>query len=68
MSHARDEGASSSTADSQSVVDTHDPVTGSRQPREESPNSSILKILSIEEEEKPPTPVTPRSVSTERAP
>ncbi|KAG3068324.1 hypothetical protein PI124_g21150 [Phytophthora idaei] len=46
----------------------HDPITGSRQPREESPNASILKRLSIEEEENPPTPVTPRSVSTERAP
>ncbi|KAG3108245.1 hypothetical protein PI124_g9386 [Phytophthora idaei] len=53
-----DEVSSSSTAGYQSVVDTHDPVTESRQPRNEA-------------EDNPPTPVTPSSpssVPTERAP
>ncbi|KAG6943690.1 hypothetical protein JG688_00017480 [Phytophthora aleatoria] len=65
------EEASSSIADSQLVVDTHDPLTGSRRPREEDLIASSSKRSRNEEAEKPPTPVTPsspRSVATERAP
>ncbi|KAG2778392.1 hypothetical protein PC116_g6901 [Phytophthora cactorum] len=66
-----DEASSFSTSDYQSVVDTHDPVTESRQPREEDSNASRSKRLHIEAEDKPPTPVTPSSpssVPTKRAP
>ncbi|KAG6947806.1 hypothetical protein JG687_00015864 [Phytophthora cactorum] len=61
---------STSTADSQLVVVTHDPATGSRRPREEDPNASSWKCLR-NEEVKPPTQVTPsspRSVATKRPP
>ncbi|KAG2983928.1 hypothetical protein PC121_g22505 [Phytophthora cactorum] len=61
----------SSAADSESAAVAHDPVTGSRRPREEDPSASSLKRSRNAEEEKAPTPVTPsspRSVPTERAP
>ncbi|KAG3120373.1 hypothetical protein PI124_g8244 [Phytophthora idaei] len=61
---------STSTADSQLVVVTHDPATGSRRPREEDPNASSWKC-SRNEEERPPTQVTPsspRSVATKHPP
>ncbi|KAG2761124.1 hypothetical protein PC116_g26279 [Phytophthora cactorum] len=61
----------SSTADSESAAVAHNPVTGSRRPREDDPIASNLKRSGNDEEEKAPTPVTPsspRSVPTERAP
>ncbi|KAG2760506.1 hypothetical protein Pcac1_g27540 [Phytophthora cactorum] len=61
----------SSAADSESAAVAHEPVTGSRRPREEDPSASSSKRLRNDEEEKAPTPVTPsspRSVPTERAP
>ncbi|KAG4037923.1 hypothetical protein PC123_g26513 [Phytophthora cactorum] len=66
-----DEKVPSSAADSESAAIAHDPVTGSRRPREDDPSASNLKPSRNEEEEKAPTPVTPsspRSVPTERAP
>ncbi|KAG3092211.1 hypothetical protein PI125_g17212 [Phytophthora idaei] len=60
-----------SAADSQSAAVAHDPVTGSRRPREEDPSASSSKRSRNEEEEKAPTPVTPsspRPVTTERVP
>ncbi|KAG3153249.1 hypothetical protein PC128_g22621 [Phytophthora cactorum] len=57
-------------ADSESAAVAHEPVTGSRRPREDCPSASSSKC-SRNEEEKAPTPVTPsspRSVPTERAP
>ncbi|KAG4037635.1 hypothetical protein PC123_g26802 [Phytophthora cactorum] len=61
----------SSAADSESAAVAHDPVTGSRRPREDDPSASSSKRSRNDEEEKAPTPVTPssaRSVPTERAP
>ncbi|KAG3133948.1 hypothetical protein PI126_g18928 [Phytophthora idaei] len=61
----------SSAADSESAAVAHEPVTGSRRPREDDPSASSSKRSRNDEEEKAPTPVTPsspRSVSTERAP
>ncbi|KAG2964807.1 hypothetical protein PC120_g27332 [Phytophthora cactorum] len=61
----------SSAADSESAAVAHEPVTGSRRPREEDPSASSSKRLRNDEEEKAPTPVTPsspRSVPAERAP
>ncbi|KAG3053922.1 hypothetical protein PI124_g23250 [Phytophthora idaei] len=61
----------SSAADSESAAVAHDPLTGSRRPREDDPSASSLKRSRNEEEEKAPTPVTlssPCSVPTERAP
>ncbi|KAG2799463.1 hypothetical protein PC129_g23891 [Phytophthora cactorum] len=61
----------SSAADSESAAVTHEPVTGSRQPREDDPSASSSKRSRNDEEDKAPTPVTPsspRSVPTERAP
>ncbi|KAG4043839.1 hypothetical protein PC123_g20699 [Phytophthora cactorum] len=61
----------SSAADSESAAVAHEPVTGSRRPREDDPSASSSKCSRNEEEEKAPTPVTPsspRSVPTERAP
>ncbi|KAG2789955.1 hypothetical protein PC129_g16801 [Phytophthora cactorum] len=61
----------SSAADSESAAVAHDPVTGSRRPREDDPSASSSKRSRSEEVEKAPTPVTPsspRSVPTERAP
>ncbi|KAG3178150.1 hypothetical protein PC128_g16538 [Phytophthora cactorum] len=61
----------SSAADSHSAVDTHNPLTGSRRPREEYPSASSSKRSRNDEEEKASTPVTPsspRSVPKERAP
>ncbi|KAG6950962.1 hypothetical protein JG688_00013938 [Phytophthora aleatoria] len=66
-----DEEASSSTANSKSVVDTPDPITGSWRPREDDPSALSSKRSRNEEGEKASTPVTPsspRSVSTEHAP
>ncbi|KAG2799479.1 hypothetical protein PC111_g20415 [Phytophthora cactorum] len=60
-----------SAADSESAAVAHDPVTGSRRPREDDPSASCSKRSRNDEEEKAPTPVTPsspRSVPTERAP
>ncbi|KAG3059559.1 hypothetical protein PC121_g13902 [Phytophthora cactorum] len=60
----------SSAADSESAAVTHDPVTGSRPPREDDPSASSSKSSRNKEEEKAPTLVTcssPRSVSTVRA-
>ncbi|KAG3096158.1 hypothetical protein PI125_g16050 [Phytophthora idaei] len=61
----------SSASDSESAVVAHEPVTGSRRPREDDPSASSSKRSRNDEEEKAPTPVTPsspRSVPTERAP
>ncbi|KAG4036563.1 hypothetical protein PC123_g27868 [Phytophthora cactorum] len=61
----------SSAADSESAAVAHEPVTGSRRPRENDPSASSSKRSRNDEEEKAPTPVTPsspRSVPTERAP
>ncbi|KAG3058936.1 hypothetical protein PI125_g25139 [Phytophthora idaei] len=61
----------SSAADSESAAVAHEPVTGSRRPREDDPSASSSKCSRNEKEEKAPTPVTPsspRSVPTERAP
>ncbi|KAG2957327.1 hypothetical protein PC118_g24072 [Phytophthora cactorum] len=61
----------SSAADSESAAVAHDPVTGSRRPREDDPSASSSKRSRNDEEEKALTPVTPsspRSVPTERAP
>ncbi|KAG3053833.1 hypothetical protein PI125_g25953 [Phytophthora idaei] len=61
----------SSAADSESAAVAHEPVTGSRRPREDDPSASSSKRSRNDEEEKAPTPVTPsspRSVLTERAP
>ncbi|KAG2787746.1 hypothetical protein PC129_g23322 [Phytophthora cactorum] len=61
----------SSAADSESAAVAHEPVTGSRRPREDDPSASSSKRSRNDEEEKASTPVTPsspRSVSTERAP
>ncbi|KAG3231949.1 hypothetical protein PI124_g22958 [Phytophthora idaei] len=61
----------SSAVDSESAAVAHDPVTGSRRPREDHPSASSSKLSRNDEEEKAPTPVTPsspRSVPTERAP
>ncbi|KAG4035832.1 hypothetical protein PC123_g28600 [Phytophthora cactorum] len=61
----------SSAADSESAAVAHEPVTGSRRPREDAPSASSSKRSRNDEEEKAPTPVTPsspRSVPTERAP
>ncbi|KAG6952018.1 hypothetical protein JG688_00013475 [Phytophthora aleatoria] len=61
----------SSAADSESAAVAHEPVTGSRRPREEDSNDSSSKRSRNDEEEKAPTPVTPsspRCVPTERAP
>ncbi|KAG3124602.1 hypothetical protein PI124_g23566 [Phytophthora idaei] len=61
----------SSAADSESAAVAHEPVAGSRRPREEDPSASSSKRSRNDEEEKAPTPVTsssPRSVPTERAP
>ncbi|KAG4047401.1 hypothetical protein PC123_g17236 [Phytophthora cactorum] len=61
----------SSAADSESAAVTHDPVTGSRRPREDDPSTSSSKRSRNDEEEKAPTPVTPsspRSVPQECAP
>ncbi|KAG3146649.1 hypothetical protein PC128_g23966 [Phytophthora cactorum] len=60
----------SSATDSESAAVAHDPVLGSRRPREDDLSASSSK-RSRSEEEKAPTPVTPyspRSVPTERAP
>ncbi|KAG3075393.1 hypothetical protein PI125_g21747 [Phytophthora idaei] len=60
----------SSAADSESAAVAHEPVTGSRRPREDDPSASSSKRSCNDEEEKAPTPVTPsppRSVPTERA-
>ncbi|KAG4225242.1 hypothetical protein PC116_g26325 [Phytophthora cactorum] len=60
----------SSAADSESAAVAHEPVTGSRRPREDDPSASSSKRSRNNEEEKAPTPVTPsspRSVPTERA-
>ncbi|KAG3175303.1 hypothetical protein PC128_g17807 [Phytophthora cactorum] len=60
-----------SAADSESAAVAHEPVTGSRRPREDDPSASSSKCSRNDEEEKAPTPVTPsspRSVPTERAP
>ncbi|KAG3008489.1 hypothetical protein PC119_g14241 [Phytophthora cactorum] len=61
----------SSAANSESAAVAHDPVTGSRRPREDDPSVSSSKCSRNDEEEKTPTPVTPSSprfVPTERAP
>ncbi|KAG3109296.1 hypothetical protein PI125_g11033 [Phytophthora idaei] len=61
----------SSAADSELAAVAHEPVTGSRQPREDDPSASSSKHSRNDEEAKAPTPVTPsspRSVPTERAP
>ncbi|KAG2980663.1 hypothetical protein PC120_g24924 [Phytophthora cactorum] len=61
----------SSAADSESAAVAHEPVTGSRRPREDDPSASSSKRSRNDEEEKAPTPVTPsspRSARTERAP
>ncbi|KAG2889435.1 hypothetical protein PC129_g20856 [Phytophthora cactorum] len=61
----------SSAADSESAAVTHNPVTGSRRPREDDPSTSSSKRSRNDEEEKAPTPVTPsspRSVPQECAP
>ncbi|KAG2983043.1 hypothetical protein PC121_g22651 [Phytophthora cactorum] len=61
----------SSAADSESAAVAHEPVTGSRRPREDDPSASSSKRSRNDEEEKAPTPITPsspRSVPTERAP
>ncbi|KAG3048521.1 hypothetical protein PI124_g22852 [Phytophthora idaei] len=60
----------SSAADSESAAVAHEPVTGSRRPREDDPSASSSKRSRNDEEEKAPTPFTPspRSVPTERAP
>ncbi|KAG2972370.1 hypothetical protein PC123_g24150 [Phytophthora cactorum] len=59
-----DKEDSSSTANSQSAVNTSDRVTGSRRPCEEDPNPSSSKRSRNEEETKPQTPVTPTSPYT----
>ncbi|KAG4051579.1 hypothetical protein PC123_g13219 [Phytophthora cactorum] len=59
----------SSAADSESAAVAHEPVTGSRRPREDDPSASSSKHSCNDEEEKAPTPLTPsspRSVPTER--
>ncbi|KAG2956889.1 hypothetical protein PC119_g27521 [Phytophthora cactorum] len=61
----------SSAADSESAAVAHEPVTGSRRPREDGPSASSSKCSRNDEEENAPTPVTPsspRSVPKERAP
>ncbi|KAG2781106.1 hypothetical protein PC116_g9707 [Phytophthora cactorum] len=61
----------SSAADSESAAVAHEPVIGSRRPREDDPSALSSKRSRNDEEEKAPTPVTPsspRSVPTERAP
>ncbi|KAG2786330.1 hypothetical protein PC116_g10538 [Phytophthora cactorum] len=61
----------SSAADSESAAVAHDPVTGSRRPREDDPSASSSKRSRNDEEEKAPTlitPSSPRFVPTERAP
>ncbi|KAG2798431.1 hypothetical protein PC112_g21352 [Phytophthora cactorum] len=60
----------SSTADSESAAVAHDPVTGSRRPREDDPSASSSKRARNDEEEKATTPVAPSSPCsdpTERA-
>ncbi|KAG3017747.1 hypothetical protein PC128_g11878 [Phytophthora cactorum] len=49
----------SSAADSESAAVAHDPVTGSRRPREDDPSASSSKHSRNDEEAKAPTPVTP---------
>ncbi|KAG3231775.1 hypothetical protein PI124_g23131 [Phytophthora idaei] len=66
-----DEEVPSSATDSESAAVAHEPVTGSRRPREDDPSASSSKRSRNDEEEKAPTPVipsSPRSVPTERAP
>ncbi|KAG2778407.1 hypothetical protein Pcac1_g11292 [Phytophthora cactorum] len=61
----------SSAADSESAAVAHEPVTGSRRPREDDPSASSSKRSRNDDEEKAPTLVTPsspRSALTERAP
>ncbi|KAG2776790.1 hypothetical protein Pcac1_g12940 [Phytophthora cactorum] len=61
----------SSAADSKLAAVAHEPVKGSRRPREDGPSASSSKSSRNDEEERAPTPVTPsspRSVPTERAP
>ncbi|KAG3054797.1 hypothetical protein PI124_g23680 [Phytophthora idaei] len=61
----------SSAADYESAVVAHEPVTGSRRPREDDPSASSSKPSRNDDEEKAPTPVTPsspRSDPIERAP
>ncbi|KAG4050147.1 hypothetical protein PC123_g14586 [Phytophthora cactorum] len=61
----------SSASDSELAAVAHEPVTGSRRPREDDPSASSSKRSRNDEEEKAPTLVTPsspRSVPTERAP
>ncbi|KAG3119917.1 hypothetical protein C6341_g27379 [Phytophthora cactorum] len=69
--HMEDGEVSSSAADSESAAVAHEPVTGSRRPREDDPSASSSKRSRNDEKEKAPTPVTPSSppsVPTERAP
>ncbi|KAG2956682.1 hypothetical protein PC118_g24359 [Phytophthora cactorum] len=47
----------SSAADSESAAVAHEPVTGSRRPREDDPSASSSKRSRNNEEEKAPTPV-----------
>ncbi|KAG2898326.1 hypothetical protein PC119_g23758 [Phytophthora cactorum] len=47
----------SSAADSESAAVAHEPVTGSRRPREDDPSASSSKRSRNDEEEKAPTPV-----------
>ncbi|KAG2789011.1 hypothetical protein PC129_g23369 [Phytophthora cactorum] len=66
-----DEEVPSSVADSESATVAHEPVTGSRRPREDDPSASSSKRSRNDEEDKAPTLVTPSSplsVPTERAP
>ncbi|KAG3023777.1 hypothetical protein PC120_g7406 [Phytophthora cactorum] len=61
----------SSAADSESAAVAHDPVTGSRRPREDDPSASSSKRSRNDDEEEavpPVTPSSPRSVPAERAP
>ncbi|KAG3047128.1 hypothetical protein PI124_g739 [Phytophthora idaei] len=51
----------SSAADSESAAVAHEPVTGSRRPREDDPSASSSKRSRNDEEEKAPTPITPSS-------
>ncbi|KAG3179564.1 hypothetical protein PC128_g15890 [Phytophthora cactorum] len=66
-----DEEVPSSAADSESAAVAHEPVTGSRRPREDDPSASSSKRSRNDDEDKAPTLVTPsspRSALTERAP
>ncbi|KAG4049429.1 hypothetical protein PC123_g15290 [Phytophthora cactorum] len=61
----------SSAADSESAAVAHDPVTGSRRPREDDPSASSSKRSRNDDEEEAPTlitPSSPRFVPRERAP